>query len=244
MTENDHAVVLAAGMGRRLQPRTDDTPKTLLSVGDRPILGHIFAALRANDYRRITMVVGHEAALIRDYCADVSAFEIDYVENERYAGTNNLYSLWLARETLANGFTLVNADTLFSPETVGRLVAAAGPTLVIDQEKSLGDEEMAVAIDGGTVVDIGKELAAADGEYIGLCKFNAESARRLAETLDEFVENGALGEWYERAFAELFGDVSVGCVAPAGSWIEIDDAEDLRAGRELYRTIGADGIDG
>ena len=128
--------------------------------------------------------------------------------------------------------------------SVGPAAATRRPTLVIDQEKSLGDEEMAVAIDGGTVVDIGKELAAADGEYIGLCKFNAESARRLAETLDEFVENGALGEWYERAFAELFGDVSVGCVAPAGSWIEIDDAEDLRAGRELYRTIGADGIDG
>lgn len=236
MDQCDHAVILAAGLGRRLQPLTDDRPKTLLEVGEKPILGHIFDALAENGYDYVTMVVGFEAEQIREYCQSFSEFSFTFVHNEDYASTNNLYSLWLARNRLGDGFTLINADTVFPPTVLQRLTEANGSALVVDKEKDLGSEEMAVDIDGGELVDIGKELAG-DGEYIGVAKFDSEDASRLVEYLDAFIEDGRTGEWYEHAFQSLFEDVEIGYVDVTGEWIEIDDADDLKEGRENWQSI-------
>lgn len=236
MDQFDHAVILAAGLGRRLQPLTDDRPKTLLDVGEKPILGHIFDALAENDYSHVTMVVGYEADQIQKYCESVSEFSFTFVHNEDYASTNNLYSLWLARDRLVDGFTLINADTVFSPEVLERLTDVDGSALVVDEEKELGDEEMAVDIAGGELVDIGKEIDG-DGEYIGVCKFDSEDARRLVEYLDRFIEEGRTGEWYEHAFQSLFEDEEIGYVDVRGEWIEIDDPDDLEKGQKNWQSI-------
>lgn len=236
MDQCDHAVILAAGLGRRLQPLTDERPKTLLEVGEKPILGHIFDALAENEYDYVTMVVGYEAEQIREFCESYSEFSFTFVHNEDYASTNNLYSLWLAKDRLDEGFTLINADTVFAPEVIERLTDTDGSALVVDEEKELGSEEMAVSINDDELVDIGKEIEG-DGEYIGVCKFDSEDALRLVEHLDRFIEDDRTNEWYEHAFQSLFDDVEIGYVDVTGEWIEIDDADDLERGRENWRSI-------
>jgi choline kinase len=235
-----HAVVLAAGVGKRLRPVTESTPKTLVNVGGQPILGRICDALDRADYESVTMVTGFEADQVRAFCRSEGRLSFEFVHSDAFRTTNNLYSLWLARDRLRDGFTLVNSDTLFPTGCLRRLAATDSSALVVDAEKNLGDEEMKVRTDGGDLTDIGKNLRAASGEYIGVSKFDPAGADALVAELDRFVEDDRTGEWYEAAFRRVFDEVDVGVVEVNGDWIEIDDQDDLRAGRRLFGEATAD----
>lgn len=229
-----HAVVLAAGIGRRLRPLTDETPKTLLDVNDRPILGHILDALVDAGYERVTVVTGFEADQIRAFCGNYDDLEFEFVHSDAFRETNNSYSLWLARERLREGFTLVNSDTLFPTDCLDRLREHDGSALVVDTAKDLDEEEMMVRVEDGRVVSVGKDLERADGEYIGLCKFEPEDAEVLVRHLDELVERGRTDEWYEAAFDRIVPDRHLDIVEVRNDWIEIDDREDLRTSKRLW----------
>ncbi len=238
--EDQHAVVLAAGVGKRLRPVTESTPKTLVEVGNQPILEHICDALDRTGYRSVTMVTGYEAESVREFCRSENRLSFEFVHSDAYRTTNNLYSLWLARDRLRDGFTLVNSDTLFPAASLRRLAATDGSALLVDAEKELGDEEMKVRTDADGLVDIGKDLRGPSGEYIGVSKFDSDGADALVGELDAFVEADRTGEWYEAAFREVFDEVDVGLVEVDGDWIEIDDHDDLRAGRRMYSEVTAD----
>ena len=234
MEENTHAVVLAAGLGRRLRPLTEETPKTLLDVDDKPILDHITDALIETGYDELTVVTGFEEEQVRENLADHDDLSVEYVHSERFRETNNLYSLWLARDRIEDGFTLINSDTLVPTFSLARLRRADGSALLVDAEKDLGSEEMKVVTDGDEVIDIGKNLDDATGEYIGVSKFDEAGASRLVDTLDRFVDEGRVNEWYEAAFRQVFDDVDVGYVEVRDDWIEIDDRDDLNRARRMW----------
>jgi len=239
MGGDSHAVVLAAGLGRRLRPLTEDTPKTLLDVDEKPILDHITDALAATGYEDLTVVTGFEEAQIRANLVGHDDLSVSFVHSDRFRETNNLYSLWLARDRIEDGFTLVNSDTMFPRSALDRLRSEDGSALVVDAEKDLGEEEMKVDTVDGTVVDIGKEVDGATGEYIGVCKFDERGARRVVEALDRFVDEGRVNEWYEAAFRKTLDDIDVGVVPVGDDWIEIDDSADLQRARQMWqaRTI-------
>lgn len=237
-----HAVVLAAGVGRRLRPVTDSTPKTLVDIGGQPILAHVFDALDAANYESVTVVTGFEAAQIRAFCADRSDEDLsfEFVHSDAFRSTNNLYSLWLARDRLREGFTLVNSDTLFPTRSLRRLRDADGSALLVDADRGEADEEMKVRTADGSVAAIGKDLDDATGEYIGVSKFDSRGASALVRELDAFVDAGRTDEWYEAAFDRAFDRLDATAVDVDGEWIEIDDHDDLRAGRRLFGEVSAE----
>lgn len=232
-----HAVVLAAGLGRRLQPLTDERPKTLLSVNGQPILGHILEALMATGYERVTVVTGYEAEQVRSFCSRYDRLAFEFVHSDAFEETNNSYSLWLAREHLQDGFTLVNSDTLFPTACLDRLRKREGSALVVDRVGELTDESMKVRVEDGRILAIGKDLDRAESEYIGLCKFAPSDAAALVRCLDDLVEHDHTNEWYETAFDRLAADRSLGVVEVHEGWIEIDDREDLRTGQQLWGEV-------
>lgn len=234
---NVHAVVLAAGIGRRLQPFTNETPKTLLSINGRPILGHILDALTTTGYERVTVVTGYEADQIRTFCERYNELAVEYIHSDAFDETNNSYSLWLAREHLREGFTLVNSDTLFPADCLSRLQEYDGSALVVDNAERLEEEAMKVRIEDGRVLAIGKDLNRAEGEYIGLCKFESDDAMALVRYLEELVEQGRTSEWYETAFDRFVPNRSLGVVEIRDDWVEIDDRDDLRAGQQLWGEV-------
>jgi L-glutamine-phosphate cytidylyltransferase len=245
MDDQNQAIILAAGRGTRLRPLTDDTPKTLLEIGEHGILEHILQALEANGYKRAVIVTGFKSEQIKDLCTPRESLDIEFVHNEDYASTNNIYSLWLAKEYALEGFTLINSDTLFPPESLRQLKQVDKSALLVDTEKKLEDEEMQVAFGSDHVETIGKNLDGegestgvylddGDGEYIGVSKFTAEDASALFEHIKEFIERGEVGEWYEAAFDRLFDETEVGYVQIDEPWAEIDTREDLERARELW----------
>lgn len=222
-------VILAAGKGARLNGTIGDKPKCLLRVGAQTLIERQIDSLRLSGIHDIVIVVGCQAELVRRTCGHGVA----YVENSRFAQTNSLYSLWLARTLLADGFVVMNCDVLFHPQLLTDLVTARheDALLVSYDEGPLGDEEMKVRTRRGRVAAMAKTLAAddADGENVGMVKFGAEGARVLAQLLDQRVAAGGLRDWAPRAFDEFARMRPLHAIGTRGyPWTEIDFPEDYQ----------------
>ncbi|MBL7166085.1 MAG: phosphocholine cytidylyltransferase family protein [Dehalococcoidales bacterium] len=119
------AVILAAGVGDRLRPLTDRLPKCLVPVNGVPILVNTLTHLEDSGIRETVIVVGHLKEKILERIGDrFRGMKITYVESERYTTTNNIYSLWLAREYLDEDVLLLEADVYFERELLDSLLSA------------------------------------------------------------------------------------------------------------------------
>ena len=228
-----NAVILAAGESRRLGDLTRDIPKCVLEVAGRTLLGHQVVSLRAAGIERITVVVGHAEAVLRE----AGGPDLEYVVNVDYATTNSIYSLWLAREATAGGFVLLNGDVLFDPRLMARLVAdPREDVLTYDPESVLEEEEMKLRLDGDRVVEMSKELpgASSDGENVGVLKFGAEGTEALFAQLETIIAAGTVKTWAPFAFDRLCRERPLYALSTDGlPWIEIDFPEDLARAREV-----------
>ncbi len=186
------AVILAAGQGGRLRGVIGERPKCLARIGDRTLLDRQLDALQKAGITRTTVVTGYAADQVRQACPR----RVDFVQNARYAVTNSLYSLWLAREQLRDGFIVLNCDVLFHPQLLHDLLTArVDDALLVSARRdgtAYGDEEMKVCIRRGLVQDIAKTLPedVSDAENIGIARFGPDGAAALIEQMTQLVSSG------------------------------------------------------
>lgn len=122
--QGQQAIILAAGRGRRLGTLTDALPKPLVPVAGTPMLVRLVRQLRARGMEHFVVVVGHHEALIRDAVQSAaSGATCSFVPNPDYETTNNAYSLWLARDALARGGLLVEADVVMEDSVLDAFLA-------------------------------------------------------------------------------------------------------------------------
>jgi choline kinase len=240
-------IILAAGKGSRLNGTIGDKPKCLLRVGGKTLVQRQVDALRDVGIDDIVIVVGCQADHVRRSCGK----RITYIENTRFAQTNSLYSLWLARPLLYDGFVVMNCDVLFHPQMLSDLVTSRHEDALLisyqdDDAEPFGDEEMKITVRRGRVVEIAKTLSPdeADGENVGVVKFGAEGARLLGRLLDQRVIAGGLRDWAPRAFGDFARVRPLHAIGTRGyPWTEIDFPEDYeRAVRNVLPSIEDDDV--
>jgi choline kinase len=240
-------IILAAGKGSRLNGTIGDKPKCLLRVGGKTLVERQIKALHEVGIDDIAVVVGCQAEHVRRSCGK----RITYIENTRFAQTNSLYSLWLARPLLYDGFVVMNCDVLFHPQMLSDLVTSRHEDALLisyqeDHAEPFGDEEMKIKVRRGRVVEIAKTLPAddADGENVGVVKFGAEGARLLGRLLDQRVTAGGLRDWAPRAFGDFARVRPLHAIGTRGyPWTEIDFPEDYeRAVRDILPAIEGDDV--
>lgn len=225
-------IILAAGRGSRLNGTAGDNPKCLVSLGGMSLIERQIRALRRTGVHDIAIVVGCQADRVRAECGR----SITYIENRRFAETNSLYSLWMARALLCSGAVILNCDVLFHPDLLHDLVTSRHDAAVLvayrdADDPAFGDEEMKVKVQSGRVIDMAKTLepADSDAENLGVVKFGAASAPTLVAILDRIVASGALREWAPRAFREFALQRPLFAIGTRGyPWIEIDFPADYR----------------
>lgn len=233
------AIILAAGKGTRLDGAAVK-PKCLVDVGGSTLLHRQIDTLRSLGVTKIVVVVGFGADSIREECDD----EISFVDNDVFAETSSLYSLWLAREHLGEGFVVLNSDVLFHPQMLSDLLECNHPDalLISDSDPNpLGDEEMKIKMRDRFVVDISKQMdpLEADGENVGIVKFSASGAKHLVEYMNALIGSGELKHWAPRAFLEFARNHPLHALSTRGlPWIEIDFPHDYqRAVSEILPQI-------
>jgi choline kinase len=226
------AIILAAGTGTRLMGAAGEAPKCLLEVGGSTLIDRQIAVLRQAGIDEITVVVGYQADRVRRACGK----RVAYVDNPQYSETNSLYSLWMARPLLYEGFVVLNCDVLFHPALLTDLLTARHESALLlayreRDQAPYGDEEMKVKVRCGRVVEMSKTMdpAEADGENLGIVKFGRKDAADLVRIMDRIVEGGGLREWAPRAFAEFAQTRPLHAIGTRGlPWIEIDFADDYQ----------------
>src|ERR1043165_9167038 len=236
------AIILAAGRGTRLDGAAVK-PKCLVRIGGSTLLRRQIQVLRSLNIKEIVVVIGFGADSIREECDS----EITFVENLQFDETSSLYSLWLTREQLGDGFVVLNSDVLFHPQLLADLMELAheDALLISDTDPNpLGDEEMKVKLHDRLVIDISKTMdpLEADGENVGIVKFGASGARALVAYMDELIAGGAVKDWAPRAFREFALNHPLYALSTRVlPWIEIDFPADYqRAVNEVYPRIETD----
>ena len=231
------ALILAAGMGKRLKPITDRMPKTMIKIEDKPILGHILTNIKNCGIKDVLIVTGYRNDLIKKYVGSGSQWglNVDYCHNKKYDKTENIVSVKLAEKDLGDdGFVLINADDLFSPVILQRLIEAPGEiVLAVDGEGTVGTEEMKVSVNGdGRILAVSKKLDPEEsfGEDIGVMKFSKEGGRAFFNAIDEIIQERGPHFYFQEALDHLTGqEYPITYVNIEDEpWIEIDDHFDLK----------------
>jgi NDP-sugar pyrophosphorylase family protein len=236
------AVILAAGIGNRLRPITDKIPKCLVPVNDKPMLVYTLEVLESRGIREVIIVVGHLKERVYEAVGhSFGEMKISYVENDVYDKTNNVYSLWLARDRLDKDSLLLECDLYYDGAVIDALLQNRSRCSVLVSKYDCSCMD-------GTVVDIGpkntiKELIIKNKQgrdfvysnkykTVNIYFFSREFLRKyFVPYLDLYVRVNGKQSYYELVLGGLIylGNPEINAVVvDAHKWCEIDDENDLR----------------
>jgi len=236
------AIILAAGLSKRLRPLTDNTPKCLLKVGGKTILEMTIDNVLKSGVRDFVMVTGYRENMIKDFISQkYPDLSIKYITNSDYENNNNSYSLWMTKDYISGDCILLDSDILFDFRIISKLLESEhSDCLAVNTNHLLGVEEIKVIVDStNKILHIGKELDPSNsfGESIGIEKFSHEFFRALGVVLErKIVKEKNVNEFYEKSFQELYdsGNAMFAIDVSEYKSMEIDFPEDLqRAGEEI-----------
>ncbi len=240
-------IIMAAGSSKRLQPLTNDIPKTLLKLGEKTILAHILDTARAAGLSHFDIVTGHGHPAVEEfalqYQKDNPEININLIYNDEYDSAGNIVSLKYASEVFDEDFVIINSDTIFHADILKRLVASEhNNAMVVDDLSALGEEEMKVMLsDDEAITHIHKTLdpKAAHGEYIGVMKLSKEVKDQLLDSLDKTISTDN-SLYYEDALQRMIEDHGV-TIQPISTdnlpAMEIDTPEDLAAAKKMVEEL-------
>ena len=234
------AVILAAGMGRRLGELTGNNTKCMLEVNGVKLIDRALECLAEHNLSRIVLVVGYKRENVKAYVGNsYKGIEIVYVDNPIYDKTNNIYSLYLAKDYLvAEDTLLLESDLIYEPAVVKRIIDNDYPNLaLVDKYESWMD---------GTVVVLNEEckiknfISKRDFKYsdidsyyktVNIYKFSKEfSQSHYVPFLDAYCQALGRNEYYEQVLKviTLLDDSPLKALPLSGEqWYEIDDIQDL-----------------
>lgn len=232
------AVILAAGLSTRLRQCTQGLPKTLLTFGPRTILDYQLDSLFETGIREVAIVVGYQKQRILDHVARHHRRRrpaITFIENPRFAETNNIYSLWLALEWVGQtDFLALNADVLYHTGILRPALAAPEPiSVIIDPE--FREDPIKVLIQGNRVTTMRKGIPRHEscGTYVGITRFSADICSAFFAAMKALVDEGQVDVFFNVGVERLIAQgVPVGFTTTQGlPWSEVDDEGDLEFAR-------------
>jgi len=236
------ALILAAGVGSRLRPITNSKPKTLVEVNSKPMLGKIIDNLVANDIHEIIICTGYQSEKIRNYCQQTYPNQsISFVENEEFESTNNMYSLYLAREHLRGDLLVMNADLFFDEEVITNLIGASGTAFAVDVGRYM-EESMKVSTKDNVITNISKTIPpeTAYGCSIDVYRFSDQDTKILATEMVQIIESeNDRNQWTEVLLDRLCSSGRITpkvCPINKARWFEIDNFDDLAAAEILFNS--------
>ena len=241
------AVMLAAGVGRRLYgDENEEPPKALLKFDGKTLLEHHIAVLQDLGVDELVIVVGHHREMIEDELARVAPVGFTRtLFNPRYR-ESPIISLARAGEVMRSGdkVLFMDADVLYHDDLMRRLIESRHETCILmDRDYEPGDEPVKVCVQDGVLVDFGKQVTEAhdtSGEWPGFLTMAPDVAARIAERADEMVALDPPDFTYEEAMCHVLKNSPPGTFGYEDitgiPWIEIDFPEDLEKAESEIRT--------
>ncbi len=234
------ALLLAAGTGSRLYPLTQNAPKCLTLVNGMSILERLISSLNQHDFKRLVVVTGHLENCIKNFLGNKAGnINIDYIYSPLYKKTNNIYSLWMAREIIKEPFLLLESDLVFDNSLLDamlfpdRIAVAKMQSWMNGGCVTINKSQYVKAFLAGNADSFG-ELK---HKTVNIYSISLSSWYRIVKRLDKRISDGKVNDYYETIFAEMIADGSLSfeTVSFDGNpWYEIDTIEDLAEAEKLF----------
>ena len=256
------ALMLAAGMGKRLGNYTKNATKCMVPVNGKTLIEYAIESLIYAGIKKFTMVVGYKKDVLKNFLkGKYPQIQIDFIDNDVYDSTNNIYSLYLARDVLSSDDTiLLESDLIFDKEIIREIVSSPEKNLAVvshfenwmDGTVTVLNEEKAIKrIVSKSDFDWNK----VDSYYktVNIYKFSKEFSKNIyMPFLGAYQTAYSKNEYYEtvlKVISYLDGDILKAHLVDGSRWYEIDDPADLKiastrfsSGKEhlesMYKTFG------
>ena len=241
------AIILAAGMGKRLGEYTKNNTKCMVPVNGVPLIDRVLNQLSSLKLSRVVIVVGYEGQKLIDYIGnEYNGLKIEYIFNSIYDKTNNIYSLALAKDKMQEDNTLLlESDLIFDDRLFSLVVDNPCPNLaLVAKYEAWMDGTMVQIDDERNIVNFVPKEAfrheQADSYYktVNIYKLSKEfSANRYVPFLEAYMKAIGNNEYYENVLRILsFLDCKDLKALPITDekWYEIDDKQDLDIAEALF----------
>ncbi|PHS51182.1 MAG: nucleotidyl transferase [Lutibacter sp.] len=235
------ALLLAAGTGRRLMPLTSNSPKCLTLVNDKSFLERLVVNLKKQGFQRLVVVTGYQENKIKEVLKAISGdLTIEYVYSHLYETTNNIYSLWMARDIINEPFMLVEADLIFDVSLLDNMIypdriAIAnivpwmnGTTVTIDNLHQVTKFYKNTS---------SNNIKNVKYKTVNIYSFSLSSWKAIIKILNQHIEANNVNGYYETVFGEMIKDDHLSLKAVNFDnkyWYEVDTLEDLKEAELLF----------
>ena len=241
------AIILAAGMGKRLKDLTANNTKCMVKVNGVTLIERMLQQLDGYNLSRIVIVIGYQGEKLKDFIKQLSiSTAITYIENSIYDKTNNIYSLALAKNWLVEDDTLLlESDLIFEDSVLNMLIDDARPSLaLVDKYESWMDGTCLKLSEDDSIERFipGSQFVFSEmDEYyktVNIYKFSRDFSKKYyVPFLDAYQKALGQNEYYEQVLRviTMVDKSEIKAIRLQGQkWYEIDDIQDLNIAESIF----------
>jgi len=231
------AIILAAGMGKRLKDITLNTPKPLLKIANTSIIHYLVSCLKEIGITDIYVVTGFKSKMIKKELGNL----VNYIHNKKFKTTNSIYSLYLAKKYLQNSdFILANGDILLSKTCLSKVVKFKSSTSFGIKRKKYAYGEMNMTLKNNLIKKIGKDIKNnnSNAESAQISYFIKKDANILFKRIKQLIDKKLFNLFPAYAYQAVIekSNFKISFIKKK-CWYEIDNKKDLAKLRKKIHTV-------
>ena len=243
--QNYKAIVLAAGVGSRINKITKTIPKTMIKINGKFIFEYILENLHKAKIKEVIFVVGYKANILvpklTKKCAELK-IKLNIVINKKYKSTNTMYSLWLARKYLKSKFIFLHGDLIFSNKMLIKFIKfACNNVILVDKNNPKDwDDAMKIISNNKLLKYMSKSitLSEMDGVAIGMYKFDSNGAKNLFKIIRKLIKKNVKKSWVSEAINIMSKTTKINLqISKLHSWADVDNLIDLKSANEIINNM-------
>ena len=220
------AIIMAAGIGKRLHALNIKKPKCLISIGSTTLIRRSVNLLVSKGISDITVIVGYKPDLIRNELNNDAA----YFENLNFKTTNSIRSLWYAKDLLEGDILLLNGDLYYEHEILDHIINQTNPVVMLADSTRIDKADYRFGFSGNQINRFGKHLTnqETDGEYVGIVRIDQSFIKMFKQNLEAMIAAGKNNIWWEDVlYSFIEKQIPIHYFDIAGIfWSEVDTLQD------------------
>jgi choline kinase len=220
------AIIMAAGIGKRLHALNIKKPKCLISIGSTTLIRRSVNLLVSKGISDITVVVGYKSDLIHNELNN----DVDYFENPDFQTTNSIRSLWYAKDLLEGDVLLLNGDLYYEIDILDYAINQTNPVVMLADSTRIDKADYRFGFSGNQINRFGKHLTnqETDGEYVGIVRIDQSFIKTFKQTLEDMITAGKSNIWWEDVlYSFIEKQIPIHYFDIAGTfWSEVDTLQD------------------
>jgi histidinol-phosphate/aromatic aminotransferase/cobyric acid decarboxylase-like protein/choline kinase len=242
------ALILAAGFGNRMSPLTNNKHKTLLEVDGEPIMDRIIKSLLLNNINKILIVTGYRSdELVNHVVNKFPNVQFEFVNNERYRETNNIYSLSLAFEQtiLDDDILLIESDLIYTTDVITKAIFSNYDNVALVSPYVIGLDGTVVQVSNNQITNIFPPHLQDDKfnlfdkfKTLNIYKFSKDFCNNEFKKLLTYYANVIDDNCYYELILGILIYMqkrNIYCeVIPNEKWVEVDDPNDMMGAEFVF----------